>query len=81
MGLCCMLFVPILVNAIVICVLAAELVATSLGMGSPDQLLISSALSGLLTMLSFKLSQEALLHINSQQAVTERVEEDVSAGE
>lgn len=76
-----MLFVPILVNAIVICVLAAELVATSLGMGNPDQLLISSALSGLLTMLSFKLSREALLHINSQQEVTEQAEKETSAEE
>jgi hypothetical protein len=76
-----MLFVPILVNAIVICVLAAELIATSLGMGSPDQLLISSSLSGLLTMLSFKLSQEALLHINSQQEVTEQVEKGPSAAD
>jgi hypothetical protein len=76
-----MLFVPILVNAIVICVLVAELVATSLGMGSPDQLLISSALSGLLTMLSFKLSQEALLHINSQQELAVQVEKDTSAAD
>lgn len=63
-----MFFLPLLVNTIVICVLIAELAGTALGMVSPDHLLVSSALSALLTMLSFKLSQEALLHINSEPA-------------
>jgi hypothetical protein len=75
-----MLFVPRLVNVIVILVLIAELIATEFGMTSPDQLLVSSALSGLLTMLSFKLSREALLHINSQQEAAVKAEED-SSGE
>ena len=54
-----MLIIPLLVNAIVICVLAGELVAIALGMATPDQLLVSSTLSGLLVFLSFKLSKEA----------------------
>lgn len=61
-----MLFIPLLANTIVICVLIAELAGTALGMVTPDHLLVSSALSGLLTMLSFKLSKEALLRINSE---------------
>lgn len=64
-----MFFIPLLANTIVICVLIAELAGTALGMVTPDHLLVSSALSGLLTMLSFKLSKEALLHINSESAV------------
>lgn len=59
-----MLTITFIVNALVVCVLAAELVATALGVASPDQLLVSSILSGLLTILSFKLSKEALQHIN-----------------
>ncbi|MDO8989575.1 MAG: hypothetical protein Q7U91_08050 [Sideroxyarcus sp.] len=64
-----MVVIPMFVNAIVICVLTAELIATALGMVSPDQLLIASTLSGILTFLSFKLSQEALLHINGEVEV------------
>ena len=63
-----MIIVPLLVNAIVICVLTAALGATALGIATADQLLISSALSGLLTMLSFKLSKEALLQINGEHS-------------
>lgn len=56
-----MILIPLIVNAIVIFVISAELVATALGMASADQLLVASSLSGLLTILSFKLSKEALL--------------------
>jgi len=55
-----MILVPLIVNAIVICILSADLVAAAVGMASADQLLVVSALSGLLTILSFKLSKEAL---------------------
>lgn len=71
--------IPFFVNAIVICVLAAELVATALGMATPDQLLVSSVLSGLLTILSFKLSKEALLHINGEQEGIDAPEKEAPA--
>ena len=58
-----MLIIPLLVNVIVIGVLAGELVAITLGMESPDQLLVSSILSGMLVFLSFKLSKEALQQV------------------
>jgi hypothetical protein len=67
------------VNAVVICVIAAELVATSLGMATADQLLVSSALSGLLTILSFKLSKEALLQINSESDALDSPDKEASA--
>jgi hypothetical protein len=59
-----MSFIPVIVNALVICVISAELIAISLGMVSADQLLVSSTISGLLTLLSFKLSKDALEVIN-----------------
>lgn len=46
-----------------------------MGITTPDQLLVSSMLSGLLTILSFKLSKEALLHINSERNVLDSPEE------
>ena len=55
-----MILIPLVVNAIVICVICAELVAISLGMASADQLLVVSAISGLLTLVSFKLSKDAV---------------------
>jgi hypothetical protein len=73
-----MIIIPLLVNAIVICVLTAALVATALGIASADQLLISSALSGLLTILSFKLSKEALLQINAEQGAPVSPDEKAS---
>jgi hypothetical protein len=66
-----LIIIPLLVNMIVICVLVFGLVATALGIASPDQLLVSSALSGLLTMLSFKLSKETNLHIDSELEMAE----------
>ncbi len=59
-----MLLLPLIVNTIVICIIGAEIVATAMGMSSADQLLVSSILSGLLTLMSFKLSKEALAQIN-----------------
>lgn len=58
-----MIIITLVVNAIVICVISTELVAISLGMANADQLLGVSILSGLLTLLSFKLSKEALSQI------------------
>ncbi len=59
-----MLLLPLIVNTIVICIIGAEIIATAMGMSSADQLLVSSILSGLLTLMSFKLSKEALAQIN-----------------
>jgi len=72
-----MVIVPLFVNLIVICVLVAELFATSAGMTSADQLLISSALSGLLTALSFKLSKEALRHVDDGQDIANSADKKV----
>lgn len=58
-----MIIITLVVNAIVICVISTELVAISMGMTNADQLLGVSILSGLLTLLSFKLSKEALSQI------------------
>lgn len=52
--------IPLIVNVVVICFVGAELLTVVVGKGGADQLLIVSALSGLLTVLSFKLSKEAL---------------------
>lgn len=60
-----MSIIPLIVNAIVICVIGTELIAISLGLVSADQLLVTSTISGLLTLLSFKLSKDALTVINS----------------
>ncbi len=59
-----MILLPLIVNTIVICIIGAEIVATAMGMTSADQLLVSSILSGLLTLMSFKLSKDALAQIN-----------------
>lgn len=59
-----MLLLPLIVNTLVICIIGAEIIATAIGMASADQLLVSSILSGLLTLMSFKLSKEALEQIN-----------------
>ena len=67
-----MAIISFIVNAIVVCLLGAELAATALGMSSADQLLVSSTLSGLLTLLSFKLSKQALLHINGPDSPDSR---------
>ncbi len=74
-----MFIVPRIVNAAVICFLCAELVALMLGKVSPDQLLIGSMLSGVLTLISFKLTKEALLHLNTVQAALEALEEEQAA--
>lgn len=71
-----MVLIPLIVNAIVIIVIGAELFATALGMASADQLLVASTLSGLLTILSFKLSKEALLRINGVQDSLDEQETD-----
>jgi hypothetical protein len=56
----------LLVNAIVITAIGVELVAIALGVASADQLLIVSAISGLSTALSFKLSKDALTKLKSE---------------
>jgi hypothetical protein len=59
-----MIILPLIINGLVIAVIGTELIAVSLGVVSADQLLVASTLSGLLTLLSFKLSKDALLLIN-----------------
>jgi hypothetical protein len=54
-----MILIPLIANAIVICGVCAELEAISLGMANADQLLVVSAISGLITLVSFKLSKDA----------------------
>ncbi len=58
--------IPLIVNALVICAIGAELIAISLGLVSADQLLVTSVISGMLTLLSFKLSKDALAVINAE---------------
>lgn len=55
-----MIILPIVINGVVIAVIAAELIAIALGVVSADQLLVTSTISALLTLLSFKLSKDAL---------------------
>jgi hypothetical protein len=55
-----MILIPLIANAIVICGICAELVAISLGMANADQLLVISAISGLITLVSFELSKDAM---------------------
>jgi hypothetical protein len=59
-----MIVLPLIINGIVVAVIGTELVAISLGIVSADQLLVTSIISGLLTLLSFKLSKDALSLIN-----------------
>jgi hypothetical protein len=59
-----MIILPLIINGIVIAVIGTELIAVSLGVVSADQLLVASTISGLLTLLSFKLSKDALSLIN-----------------
>ena len=74
-----MFIVPVVVNATVICFICAELVAVFLGKASADQLLVGSILSGILTLISFKLSKEALLHINAVEDELEALEQPKSS--
>ncbi len=55
-----MIILPIVINGVVIAVIATELIAIALGLVSADQLLVTSTISALLTLLSFKLSKDAL---------------------
>jgi hypothetical protein len=73
---------PLLVNALVIGVIAAELIATAMGVISADQLLIVSTVSGALTLLSFRLSQQALEQLNRNAETTTELAEarDATAG-
>ncbi len=72
-----MVILPLIVNGVVIAVIGAELIAISLGIVSADELLVVSSISGLLTLASFKLSKDALVHINGTAEVTEdQVPED-----
>ncbi len=68
-------WLPPFVNTLVIGVIAAELIATTMGVISADQLLIVSTISGALTLLSFRLSQQALEQLNrSAETATEVTE-------
>lgn len=60
-----MIILPLIINGIVIAAIGMELIAVSMGLVSADQLLVASTISGLLTLLSFKLSRDALSLINS----------------
>lgn len=73
---------PLFVNALVIGVIAAELIATAMGVISADQLLIVSTVSGALTLFSFRLSQQALEQLNrTAETPTELAEaQDATAG-
>ena len=66
-----MVILPLIINGIVIAVIGTELIAISLGLVSADQLLVASIISGLLTILSFKLSKDALSLINGDPAPLE----------
>jgi len=67
-----MVILPVVINGIVIAVIGAELFAVSMGLVSADQLLVASMISGLLTLVSFKLSKDVLLLINSDADVLEQ---------
>lgn len=73
-----MFIVPRIVNVAVICFIFAELIAVLLGKVTADQLLVGSMLSGVLTVISFKLSKEALLHLEAVHAALETLEEPKS---
>lgn len=66
---------PLFVNALVIGVIAAELIATTMGVISADQLLIVSTASGALTLFSFRLSQQALEQLNHNAETATKVDE------
>ena len=74
-----MLFIPAIVNATVICFICAEIVALFLGHASADELLVGSILSGVLTFVSFKLSREVRLRIQTEGAPETR--DDSNAGD
>ncbi len=62
-----MIILPIVINGVVIAVIATELIAIALGLVSADQLLVTSTISALLTLLSFKLSKDALSVIHGEE--------------
>lgn len=62
-----MTILPVIINGVVILAIGTELIAILLGVVTADQLLVTSTISGLLTLLSFKLSKDALLVINSER--------------
>jgi hypothetical protein len=55
---------PILINALVIIVVSAQLLLLALGMTSTDQLLIVSATCGGLTILSLRVARMALAQMD-----------------
>ncbi|MBI5006699.1 MAG: hypothetical protein HZB95_06180 [Nitrosomonadales bacterium] len=63
---------PLFVNVLVIGTLGAELVALMLGLINADQLLIASSLSGLLTLLSLRLSKAALQQLDQAPETIEQ---------
>lgn len=72
-----MVILPVVINGIVIAVIGAELFAVSMGLVSADQLLLASMISGLLTLVSFKLSKDVLLIINGDaDALEEQAADD-----
>jgi hypothetical protein len=65
-----MKIISLIINYIVIIVICTEFISIYFGVISADRLLISSTLSGLLTIVSFKLSGKALLRINTTTDLT-----------
>lgn len=59
-------YIPTIINGIVISALIAEIVGIALGLISPTQLLAVSFVSGILTLISFRLSKIALQRIQAQ---------------
>ncbi len=74
-----MLFLPAIVNATVICFICAEIVALFLGQANADQLLVGSILSGVLVFVSFKVSEEVRLHVETEGAL--ETKDDSTAGD
>ncbi len=55
---------PILINALVIIVVSAQLLLLALGMSSTDQLLIVSATCGAMTILSLRVAKQSLARMD-----------------
>lgn len=77
-----MLVLPLILNAVVITALAAELIAIAMGMISANQLLIVSAISGMLVLMSFMLSRSAMLSLEEVAATAAQMPDKAkSAGQ
>jgi hypothetical protein len=75
--------ISLIINYIVIIIICTELVSIHFGVINADRLLVSSTISGLLTIVSFKLSRDALRHLNATSEFPKANEEktrSVAAG-